>query len=103
MPQPLVRAILAALLVAAPAAALGQAGSPTQVGPSQRGLSRQGGAASETAPRREPSIRSLAARERQRKCGAEWRALDVADKAAQGPRWPQYYSKCVRRLKEQRA
>ncbi|KMO41270.1 hypothetical protein VQ03_13125 [Methylobacterium tarhaniae] len=73
-------------MVAAPAAAFGQA--------SQN---------SELAPRREPSVRSLAARERQRKCGAEWRALAPPEKAAQGPRWPQYYSKCVRRLKEQRA
>ncbi|KMO17860.1 hypothetical protein [Methylobacterium platani] len=88
--RPLVRAVLAAFLaafvVAAPAAAFAQAGS----GP---GL----------APRREPSARGLAARERQRKCGAEWRGLNASEKAAQGPRWPQYYSKCVRRLKEQRA
>jgi hypothetical protein len=86
LPSPLLRACLAALLLAAPAAALGQ----TAPG-------------SEAAPRREPSPRSLAARERQRRCGAEWRALTPPDKAAQGPRWPQYYSRCVRRLKEQRA
>ncbi|WP_204165450.1 hypothetical protein [Methylobacterium sp. 17Sr1-1] len=86
LPSPLLRACLAAFLVAAPAAALGQ----TVPGP-------------EAAPRREPSPRSLAARERQRRCGAEWRALTPPDKAAQGPRWPQYYSRCVRRLKEQRA
>ncbi|GJD60662.1 hypothetical protein [Methylobacterium frigidaeris] len=86
MPSPLLRTVLAVLLAAAPAAALGQA-APNP----------------EFAPRREPNLRSLAARERQRKCGAEWRALTPPDKAAQGPRWPQYYSKCVRRLKEQRA
>ncbi|AWN49066.1 hypothetical protein DK419_24120 [Methylobacterium terrae] len=83
---PPLRTILAALLVAAPAVAFGQAGPNPEV-----------------APRREPSLRGLAARERQRKCGAEWRTLAPAEKAAQGPRWPQYYSKCVRRLKEQRA
>lgn len=83
---PSLRTILAAVLFAAPSVALGQ------TGPSP-----------ELAPRREPSIRGLAARERQRKCGGEWRALAPAEKAAQGPRWPQYYSKCVRRLKEQRA
>ena len=82
----LLRAALAVLVVAAPASALGQAGP---------GI--------EAAPRREPGIRALAARERQRKCGAEWRALGRPEKEAQGPRWPQYYSKCVRRLKEQRA
>ncbi|SEO84158.1 hypothetical protein SAMN04487843_104161 [Methylobacterium sp. ap11] len=82
----LLRATLAVLVVAAPAAALSQTGP-----------------GAEAAPRREPGIRALAARERQRKCGAEWRALAPSEKAAQGPRWPQYYSKCVRRLKEQKA
>lgn len=87
----LLRAALAVLVVAAPAAALGQAALG------------QAGPGAEAAPRREPGIRALAARERQRKCGAEWRALAPSEKAAQGPRWPQYYSKCVRRLKEQKA
>ncbi|MCF4125506.1 hypothetical protein [Methylobacterium sp. SyP6R] len=87
MPSPLLRTVLVALLVAAPAASFGQSAGPNP----------------ELAPRREPGPRGLAARERQRKCGAEWRALPPADKVAQGPRWPQYYSKCVRRLKEQRA
>lgn len=57
--------------------------------------------AKETA--KEPSVAQSAARERQKKCGAEWRALSPADKSAQGPKWPQYYSKCVKRLKEQKA
>ena len=52
---------------------------------------------------KEPSVGQSAARERQRKCGAEWRALPAADKTAQGPKWPQYYSKCVKRLKEIKA
>lgn len=86
LPSPFLSLCLAALLAAAPAAALGQAAP-----------------APEVAPGREPGPRSLAARERQRRCGAEWRALTPPDKAAQGPRWPQYYSRCVRRLKEQRA
>ena len=52
---------------------------------------------------KEPSVAQSAARERQKKCGAEWRALSATEKAAQGPKWPQYYSKCVKRLKEQKA
>ena len=52
---------------------------------------------------REPSVAQSAARERQKKCGAEWRALSATEKTAQGPKWPQYYSKCVKRLKEQKA
>ena len=57
--------------------------------------------AKETA--KEPSVAQSAARERQKKCGAEWRALSATEKAAQGPKWPQYYSKCVKRLKQQKA
>lgn len=55
------------------------------------------------ATAKEPTVGQTAARERQKKCGAEWRALSVADKAAKGPKWPQYFSKCVKRLKEIKA
>ncbi|GJE55161.1 hypothetical protein [Methylobacterium thuringiense] len=43
------------------------------------------------------------ARERQKRCGTEWRGLSTADKTAKGPTWPQFYSKCVKRLKEPKA
>lgn len=57
---------------------------------------------------REPAAKEMtvgqsAARQRQKTCGAQWRALSVSEKAAQGPKWPQYFSKCVKRLKEQKA
>ncbi|GJE76972.1 MULTISPECIES: hypothetical protein [Methylorubrum] len=52
---------------------------------------------------KEPSVAQSAARERQKKCGSEWRGLTAAEKTAQGPKWPQYYSKCVKRLKEKTA
>ena len=48
---------------------------------------------------KEPSPGQSAARTRQKACGAEWRALTDAQKAAQGPKWPQYWSKCNKRLK----
>jgi len=48
---------------------------------------------------KEPSAGQTAARSRQKTCGAEWRALTDAQKAAQGPKWPQYWSKCNKRLK----
>ncbi|WP_298965560.1 hypothetical protein [uncultured Methylobacterium sp.] len=56
-----------------------------------------------SASAKEPSVQSLAARDRQKTCGAEWRALPAAEKTSQGPKWPQYYSKCVKRLKEVKA
>ena len=48
---------------------------------------------------KEVSPGQTAARSRQKTCGAEWRALTDAQKAAQGPKWPQYWSKCNKRLK----
>lgn len=57
---------------------------------------------------REPAAKEMtvgqsAARQRQKACGAQWRALSTTEKATQGPKWPQYFSKCVKRLKEQKA
>ncbi|GEP00308.1 hypothetical protein [Methylobacterium haplocladii] len=43
------------------------------------------------------------ARERQKRCGIEWRGLSTTDKTAKGPTWPQFYSKCVKRLKATKA
>lgn len=46
-----------------------------------------------------PSAGMAAARDRQKKCGGEWRALSDAEKAKQGPKWPQFWSQCNKRLK----
>lgn len=66
-------------------------------------------AAAREAPAKAPAVEAPAARtlspgqsatrERQKTCGAEWRALTDAQKAAQGPKWPQFWSKCNKRLK----
>ena len=57
-------------------------------------------AAAPTVPAaKQPSPGQTAARDRQKKCGAEWRALADAQKTAQGPKWPQFWSKCNKRLK----
>jgi hypothetical protein len=57
-------------------------------------------AASPAAPAaKQPSAGQTAARDRQKKCGAEWRTLTDVQKTAQGPKWPQYWSKCNKRLK----
>ncbi|GJE51533.1 hypothetical protein GOFOIKOB_4593 [Methylobacterium tardum] len=57
-------------------------------------------AASPAAPAaKQPSPGQTAARDRQKKCGAEWRGLTDAQKTAQGPKWPQFWSKCNKRLK----
>jgi hypothetical protein len=41
----------------------------------------------------------IAARERQKKCGAEWKTAKAAGKIAKGMKWPQYWSACNKRLK----
>jgi hypothetical protein len=41
----------------------------------------------------------LAARERQKKCGAEWREAKAAGKIEKGMKWPKYWSACNKRLR----
>jgi hypothetical protein len=40
-----------------------------------------------------------AMRDRQKKCGAEWKAAKAAGKIQKGQTWPQYWSACNKRLK----
>ena len=40
-----------------------------------------------------------AMRERQKKCGAEWRETKAAGKVEKGMTWPKYWSACNKRLK----
>jgi hypothetical protein len=44
-----------------------------------------------------------AARERMRKCGAEWKEAKAAGKIEKGQTWPKYWSACNKRLKAQNA
>jgi len=46
-----------------------------------------------------PSAGQKAMRERQRKCGAEWKAAKAAGKVEKGTTWPKYWSACNKRLK----
>ena len=48
--------------------------------------------------KREPTAGQMVARERQRKCGAEWREAKAANKTG-GTKWPQFWSQCNARLK----
>ena len=54
-----------------------------------------------TAPaaKREPTPGQLAARERQKQCGVEWKEAKAAGKT-KGTTWPKYWSACNKRLKE---
>jgi hypothetical protein len=52
----------------------------------------------EGAAKKEPSVNQMAARERQRKCSAEWKDAKAAGKTG-GLKWPKYWSQCNARLK----
>jgi hypothetical protein len=50
-------------------------------------------------PKKEPSAGMQAMRERQKKCGAEWKDAKAAGKVEKGMKWPQFWSACNKRLK----
>jgi hypothetical protein len=50
-------------------------------------------------PKKETSAGQLAARERQKKCGAEWKEAKAANKIEKGTTWPKFWSACNKRLK----
>ena len=50
-------------------------------------------------PKKDPSAGQTAARDRQKKCGAEWKEAKAAGKVEKGTTWPKYWSACNKRLK----
>jgi hypothetical protein len=52
-----------------------------------------------TKTKNEPSAGQLAARERQKKCAAEWKEAKAANKVEKGATWPKFWSDCNKRLK----
>jgi hypothetical protein len=81
-------AVLAAGLIAAPALVL------TQTATAQTQTDKK-----ETKAKKPPSAGMLAMRERQKKCGAEWKEAKAAGKIEKGQKWPQFWSACNKRLK----
>lgn len=94
-------ALMAALglLVSSPTPLLAQGASSD---PGMSAPKRSRSRSSSTRPKREPTVGQLAARDRLRKCGVEWREAKGRD-ATGGLKWPQYYSKCNARLKGNQA
>jgi hypothetical protein len=99
-----IAALLCALATAAPASAqpapargdgaivLAQAPALGEETPKRKSRKRDG------ASKREPSVNQMAARERQRKCAAEWKEAKATGKT-EGLKWPKYWSRCNARLK----
>ena len=99
-------AAVLAVAVAAPALAQISSGSPnssalvvaqaSQDGEASAGRSRR---KKERTSKREPTASQMAARERQKKCSAEWKSAKAAGTVASGMRWPKFWSQCNARLK----
>jgi hypothetical protein len=51
------------------------------------------------AAKRAPSAGQQAMRDRQRKCGAEWKEAKAGGKVDKSMTWPKYWSSCNKRLK----
>jgi hypothetical protein len=83
-------AALAAALIASPAPHL------VAVAAAQQQASAP---AKDAATKKEPSAGQLAARERQKKCAAEWKDAKAGGKVEKDATWPKYWSACNKRLK----
>jgi hypothetical protein len=91
--------IAATLLSAQPGMAQGSAPGGTIEQPTTAKPARRAPAARSA---KEPTVGQMAARERQRKCGAEWKEAKAANRTG-GIKWPQYWSRCNARLKGNQA
>lgn len=90
--------------VAAPAAAAAKPGAPATAKPASAPASPAAKPAADDDEDtgegvREPTPGQLAARERMKACGAQWRSQKEAGKIPDGQTWPQYWSACNKRLK----
>lgn len=91
MYKSMIAAVIAAGLIAAPLPALAQTAAAQTTQPAAP--------AATAKPKKPPTPGQLAARERAKKCGAEWKAAKAAGKIEKGMKWPQYWSACNKRLK----
>jgi hypothetical protein len=78
------------------------AGAPVSAGVGARPVAVAHPSTTTVAPPKAPGTQSaamMAMHDRQRQCGAQWKADKAAGKIPAGQTWPQYWSACSRRLK----
>jgi len=92
--------VAACLLSSQPGSAQGTAPGGTTV--EQPTTEKPARRARATRATKEPTVGQMAARERQRKCGVEWKEAKAANRTG-GMKWPQYWSRCNARLKGNQA
>ena len=91
MSKALFAALLAAGLIAAPLAALAPNAAAQTTAPTPE--------KKQAKTKKPPTPGQLAARERPRKCAAEWKEAKAASEIEKGMKWPKYWSACNKRLK----
>jgi hypothetical protein len=89
MHKTILAAVLAAGLIASSLPALAQTTTTTQPAATEK----------QTKMKKPPTAGQLAAHERLKKCGAEWKEAKAAGKIENGMKWPKYWSACNKRLK----
>jgi len=96
MYKTLFAALVATGLIATP---LPQLAPSAAAQTTQPAASAKSDAKTDAKPKKAPSAGQAAMRERQKKCGAEWKEAKAAGKIEKGMKWPQYWSACNKRLK----
>jgi len=91
--------LIAAAIAAAALAALPTLANAQTAAPAAKTEKTTTAKTSNTASKKTLSPAQAAMRERQKKCGAEWKAAKAAGKIQKGQTWPQYWSACNKRLK----
>jgi len=89
---------LAALLTAGLIATLPASGALAQYDKPEAKTDAKTDAKTEKT-KKPPSTGQNAARERQKKCAAQWKEEKAAGKIEKGQTWPKYWSACNKRLK----
>ena len=91
MSKVLFAVFLAVSFIAAPLAALAPNAAAQTTAPAPE--------KQQTKAKKPPTPGQLAARERMKKCAAEWKEAKAAGKTEKGMTWPKYWSACNKRLK----
>ncbi len=86
-------------VIFAAALAVGLITAPMSQFVSNAAAQQQASADKNAKMKKEPSAGQLATRERQKKCGAEWKEAKAANKIEKGTTWPKFWSACNKRLK----
>ena len=94
MPKTILSAALAAALIAMP---LSMPGAAAQTAASTPAAAPAAIPAKKDTSKTSPGVAAM--RERQKKCGAEWKEAKAAGKVEKGVTWPKYWSACNKRLK----